>query len=83
MRTVSNDIVITPTNDVLLGFEAKVFHVKKQLVPSDVKQGMVSSPDFLNAVKLWRHHDDVAVCEISGSQLVSRLPPIIKKKRFV
>ncbi|XP_003747180.1 U3 small nucleolar RNA-associated protein 4 homolog [Galendromus occidentalis] len=78
-----NDIVITPTNDVLLGFEAKVFHVKKSLVPADLKQGMIASPDFLNAVKLWRHHDDVAVCEISGSQLVSQLPPILKKKRFV
>lgn len=77
------DLVLTPSNDLLLGFEAKVCLAKKSLLPSDCKQGITVSPDFFNAVRLWRHHDDVAVCEISGNQLASNLPPILKKKRFV
>lgn len=77
------DIVLTPSNDVLLGFEAKVCLAKKSLLPTDCKQGLSVSPDFVNAVRLWRHHDEVAVCEISGNQLATNLPPILKKKRFV
>lgn len=77
------DIVLTPSSDVLLGFEAKVCLAKKALLPTDCKQGVAVSPDFSNAVRLWRHYDDVAVCEISGNQLALNLPPILKKKRFV
>ncbi|OQR79586.1 cirhin-like [Tropilaelaps mercedesae] len=77
------DLVVMPTNDVLLGFEAKVCLARKSLLPADCKQGIVVCPDFFNAVRLWRHDDDVAVCEISGNQIASSLPPILKKKRFV
>lgn len=77
------DVVLTPANDVLLGFEAKVCLARKSLLPGNCSEGIAVNPDFFNAVRLWRHHEDIAVCEISGNQLASNLPPILKKKRFV